>query len=51
MRYLADENIAAGDSGALHLGMALQTEIGIPFDEHFRVNRTMRRMAHDAAFA
>src|SRR5204862_7972491 len=35
----------------LHLGVAFQTKIGVALHEHFAIDRSMRRVADDAAFA
>ncbi len=47
----ADENVPAGNRRALDLRVTAQTEIRVAHHEHFLVDRTMRIMTNDAAFA
>jgi hypothetical protein len=46
----ANVKVAAGNSRALHLGVAAEAKIGITFDEHFLVDGAMRTVASGAAF-
>ena len=45
-----DDDFAPRQPGALHLSMAFQAKIKIPFDEHLGINGTVRHMANRAAF-
>ena len=50
VRDFANVNFTARNARTLHLRVAFQTKVGIAFNEHFAVDRTVRIMTNDAAF-
>ena len=48
---VADIDVPGGNIRALRLRMAAQAKIWIALDKHLLVNRTMRIVANNAAFA
>jgi len=48
---VADVNVPAGNVHALHLRVAAQAKIRVALDEHFIIDRTVRIVTNDAAFA
>ena len=51
MIHRTDDNRPAASRRVRHLRVTFQAEVGVAFDEHFRINRTVRRMTNGAAFA
>ena len=51
MRSSTDVDFTRAASGALHLGVTLQAEVRIVLDQELSIDRAMRTMAHDTAFA
>ena len=48
---VADVNLLAPHAQPLHLGVALQAEVRIVFDQHLPVDRTVRIVADGASLA
>ena len=51
VRSSTDVDFTRAASGALHLGVTLQAEVRIVLDQELSIDRAMRTMAHDTAFA
>ena len=51
MIHRTDEKNSAASRRVRHLRVTFQAEVGVAFHEHFRVDRTVRRMTNRAAFA